>query len=262
MKYAAVAFLAISACSEPPNETMNFIVHQPPSEGLDVIFEYPLPVSEAGLRAEHKRLLTDWTIRFLNKDESAVANQLKDDWVKLNQPVVRRFTNYLATLRPSCLSFCGDRAWLTVSGSPRAHKLMLRPPRELSEDEQRFLASFDAPGLDTFASHFYDLFEWGSPYESGIVMDLAPLSDQHLPRIGSWRGSICLYYVSNGDLLLLNREGRVAQWRHDAGWGDEARNRGDLPIVVRFDSFAEFVDNYIGYLNGTAPFIDDLPSHE
>ena len=59
--------------------------------------------------------------------------------------------------------------------------------------------------------------------------------------LGDWQNGTCLYFVPNGDALILSRAGQVARWFHELAW----EGCPDDPVRVIAESFDDFVEKYI-----------------
>ncbi len=239
--------LVLVGCGDQSNINMtNRIKHEPPADHLDPGIEYLFPVSVDDLESKHNALLTDWFSRFLSVDSDTVLDHLKSDWATEDSRTFSKFTRYLLTLTPTSIVFCDDRVWIALKNPSRESEvIMIHEPQTLSAEEAEFVESFGIADLEPFCRHFHDTYEYMSPYINGLCMEASPTSNESLGKLGEWEGGMYLYYICNGDAILLARSGLVGRWSHDIGWGDAPGY--DRPVAVEkiANSFDEFIDRYI-----------------
>jgi hypothetical protein len=60
-----------------------------------------------------------------------------------------------------------------------------------------------------------------------------------------------LYYICNGDAILMSPDGRVGRYSHDIGLDDAPGYNRPCAVDQCAKSFDEFVDRYVAYLGMT-----------
>lgn len=68
--------------------------------------------------------------------------------------------------------------------------------------------------------------------------------DVDMEKLGDWSPSICLYYLSNGDYIICDKEGRIGYWSHEGVW-EETENgfvQREVSVEKIGDSFESFID--------------------
>ena len=208
-------------------------------------YEYTLPISKSAILAEHESVLTPWFDRFLNKSPSEIKNLLTADWNEFSDKGATTFRNYLLTLSPKSIVIDGDRIWLALHSN--VNTIMIHEPRILSPADSEFIRRFNSPSLEIFCTHFFEAYEDVTPYANAISMSLERISNAHFAKSGDWVGGVFLYYISNGDGILLAPNGKVGRWCHEIGWDDAPGYNGPCAVEECFDSFDQFIINYVEY---------------
>jgi hypothetical protein len=124
---------------------------------------------------------------------------------------------------------------------------MIHEPRNLSLSDSEFIRGFSSPSLQVFCTHFFEAYEDVTPYASAISMSLEPISNDHFAKSGDWVNGIFLYYISNGDAIMLAPDGRVGRWCHEIGWGDAPGYNRPCAVEQIFDSFDQFIVSYVEF---------------
>ncbi len=235
--------------SEPNSITVGKVTeHRAPYDGGEPTIEYALPITEGEIPEPHRGALTPWFKRYLGLEPTAVLATLKNDWSNVNSTAFAKFTDYLATLAPTSIVFCGNRVWLALKNIRRESEVfMFHEPRCLTDDESAFVQSFRIPDLEPFCCYFHDTYEYVHPYINGLWMTAFPANNDSFGKLGDWEGGMHLYYICTGDAIILSSAGDIGRWTHEIGWSDAPGY--DRPVAVEkvADSFEQFIDMYIDY---------------
>lgn len=245
MRWTLAPILLLTSCSFENPKMANPIVHDPPGGMPEKTYEYTLPITESTVPAEHKAMLTPWFERFLNKTPSEIKKQLSTDWNEFSAKGAVTFRNYLLTLSPKSIVIDGDRVWLALHSD--ANIIMIHEPRNLSQADSKFIREFNAPSLEIFCTHFFESYEDVTPYANAISMSLKPISNDDFAKSGDWVNGVYLYYICNGDGILLAPDGKVGRWCHEIGWNDAPGYNRSCAVEQCFESFDQFIVNYVEY---------------
>lgn len=224
--------------------------HEQPNPRLPPILEYPLPVRFGDLKHLGDRSIPSWFQRFDSLDSAGVIEILKKDWEKISGRSARRIADALIQRIPRSIIVDVDDVWLRMDlATLDSNVVGLHAPKQDCELAQSVSQDFPVPDFATIYKHFSNLSEGILPYENELWMSPHAASEECSPGCGVWSGSLPIYYISNGDTVLLSREGKIGRWLHEYCADPESAGFADgscvKPIAENFDLFIEIYINYL-----------------
>jgi hypothetical protein len=232
------------------------VYHEQPNPQLPPILEYSLPVAFGELNHLGARSIPSWFQRFDSLDSTGVIEILKKDWEEISGPSARRIADALIQRIPRSIIVDTDDAWLRMDLACLDYNVVgLHAPKKDCELAQSASQNFPVPDFESIYKHFSNLGEGVISYENALWMSPEGVTEESTPGCGVWSGALPIYYICNGDLVLLSREGRIGRWLHEycsrpvsAGFTDGSCVQ---PIAENFDSF---ITIYLDYLS--SPQVD------
>ena len=226
------------------------VYHEHPNPNMPPILEYYLPVVFGDLKHLGERSIPSWFQRFDSLDSTGVSEILKRDWEEITGPSARRIADALIQRIPRSIVFDADDTWLRMDfAGLDCNVVGLHAPKEDCELAQFSSQDFPVPDFVSVYKHFSNLGEGVTPYENALWMSPHPASEESCPGCGVWSGSFPIYYICNGDVVLLSTEGKIGRWLHEycsrpssAGFSDGSCVQ---PIADNFDLFIGIYLNYL-----------------
>lgn len=190
-------------------------------EGPDT-HEFRLEAPE--VHDEYKALMSDWLRGFLGLNQDQATKRFTDYLDSFATPVLAPLTDALRQNVPTSILTHESKAWLLLKAPDETEEpygLSIPSPHESLPDS--LLAAFPLAqhnDAEAIIRHF-----------AGYRMDIPPTAGLHWPediQLASeeithsdpdWAGAIMLYLPGNGDVGLLNPDGRFGFWLHELGYG-------------------------------------------
>jgi hypothetical protein len=228
----------------------NPILHEHPNPTLAPVLEYSLPVAFGEVSHLGDRSIPEWFLRFDSLDSDGVLDILTNDWEKISSPVAKRIANALLQRSPRSILVDADDTWLRMDLPGHDYNTVgLRAPKVDSTLVQIISQDFQIPDFEAIYNNFSNLGEGILPYENSLWMSPQGATEESFPGCGVWAGALPIYYICNGDVILLSREGQTGRWLHEYCSRPESAGFTDgscvQPVTASFDSFITLYLNYL-----------------
>lgn len=221
--------------------------HQPPAQ------EYCLPVAFDELIDLQDHHVSPWFRRFNNLDSGEVLQLLTTDWADIKEPLARQIADALLLRKPQSIVFDVGDTWLRMDLTDIEDNVLgLRAPKLDATLHKLILPEHLVEDYRSIQKYFSNLSEGIMPYENSLWMSSEPVSEDSCPGCGKWNGSLPIYYICTGDVVLLSKEGKVGRWHHDHEHSNETSRFDDGSCVKPLaNSFEDFIELYIDYLSSS-----------
>jgi hypothetical protein len=204
-----------------------------------VEYQFPVPPDIAVRVAEQSQFLAD----LVSLPSTEIISRLRVRYRFTNFPFLARLANAILNQPLSCLSFDGERFWLTFNHS--IHPVHLRgvSPIPLALYDRFQIQS--VPGLEEFLQYFGGMSNgWKLPscnyfLTASDTVCVSPDDPQRdWGNIGEWEGSLLFYQGGTGDEIVIHPDGRPGAWFHDVAW-ESLDEFAFQPIEMSFPQLIE-----------------------
>ncbi|BDS07430.1 hypothetical protein NT6N_24700 [Oceaniferula spumae] len=228
----------------------NPIIHEGSSGSPSKIYEYNLPFSVADIGDRHQHIVSAWFQQFDAQDSQGVSEILAQEWMGLQGKSATKVAGNLLKKTPKSILFDADDMWLRLdSQNLDQQSIAVRAPVEVTVSEMNVIQEFDSLDLPELKAHFSNLSEGVTLGGNSLWLSTNPVTEKGLQGCGVWAGSIPIYYVCCGDLMLLSRCGRVGRWMHEYSYDPSEAEISDGSCVEPVaDSLSLFFEMYLDYL--------------
>ena len=208
--------------------------------------EFRLPVPSGSLPVD-----TPWVSSLIEKSPEEIKEQLRQRWSTVQDESVAEFCGRVLLCTPWSIVTFQERTWLLLriaedeTTNYRNVVLISAPSKSIPKALERHSRLF------LFLREFGDLsinipvnsagFLLG---EQGNRMVHSGSEEYEWGYIGDWDGSMGVFSVGDGDLIVVSPEGRYARWDHAGGMERTAEN----PFHLVATSFDEFLRDFSAFL--------------
>lgn len=206
------------------------------------ITEYQFPVQPdiAARVAEQSQFLAD----LVSLPSTEIVSRLRVRYRFTGFPHLSRLADAILKQPLSCLSFDGERFWLTFN--QLIHPVHLRGISPIPFALYDRFQIQSVPGLEEFLQYFGGMsIGWRLPASNYFLTpsDTVCVSPDDPSRdwgnIGDWEGSLLFYQGGTGDEIVIHPNGSPGAWFHDVAW----ESLDEIAFEPVGMSFPELIDH-------------------